>query len=112
MVPSRPSSMGMGAGTGNSQGVETYWILDSAQKGAHKKTNYCNTSRYGLAQEWGRMKHGRGVQESKEWRHDPPRDRQLSCIFWKNSRVILYIMVIFCVTQRNYVTLCHHKTKE
>ena len=39
-------------------------------------TNYQKKPRDGAAQEQVRRKHGGGVQEARNWRHDPHRDRQ------------------------------------
>ena len=75
-MPSRPRSAGTRAGAGDCQRVETPRPLVSAQKGAQKTTNYQKKPRDGVAQERGRRKHGGGGQEDRNWRHDPPRDRQ------------------------------------
>ena len=66
----------MGAGAGDRQGVETPWLLVSAQKGAQNKTNHRKTPRDGEAQEQVRRKHNGGVKEVRYWRLDPPRDQQ------------------------------------
>ena len=38
---------------------------------------------------------------------DRPSSKKLGCISQRNSRGILYVPVLSCRTQRNYVTLCH-----
>ena len=75
-MPERPSSAGARAGVGNCQGVETPRPLVSAQKGAQKTTNYQKTPRDWESQERLKRKNGGGRQEARNWRQDPPRDRQ------------------------------------
>ena len=61
---------------GNFQGVETPRPLVSAQKGAQKTKKHLKTPGYRAEQEQVRRKHDGGGQEARDWRHDPPRDRQ------------------------------------
>ena len=76
MVPARPISAGARDGEGNCQGVETPRTLVGARKVSHKTTNNQKTPIDGAAQERVKRKHDRGVQEDRNWRHDPPQDRQ------------------------------------
>ena len=69
-------SVGEGAGSGDSQGVNTPWTLTSAQKGAQNKTNHQNTPRDGAAQERVMRKHYIGGQETRDWRHDTHQEQQ------------------------------------
>ena len=64
-APEWPSSVGMEAGAGNYQGVETPWPLYRAQKGANNNTNHQNTPRDGAEQERSRRKHDGGGQEGR-----------------------------------------------
>ena len=56
--------------------METPRPLVSAQKGAHKTTNFQKTPRDGESQDWVKRKNGGGEQETSNLRHDPPLDRQ------------------------------------
>ena len=72
----RPSSAGTRARAGDCQGVETPRTLVGAQKGAHKTIKYQKTPRDWAAQERVKTNRGGGGQEARNWRHNPPWDRQ------------------------------------
>ena len=50
--------------------------LVNAQKGAQKTTQYQKKPRDGAEQERARRKHCGGGKETRNWRHNSPRDRQ------------------------------------